>query len=140
MKFAEYGSVVGRYRRRVISQYFIGDVIHPSVGVIECIGWIFEKQFHIVSTKPIVWLGRRAIGNPFQGLLTSDFTVTTGIISSRSGLLNDTRYLQISAAVQPGNSGRRALWEVSDFLTILFSNTHWRELLRRQKEGRLPAE
>ena len=46
-----------------------------------------------------------AIGYPYHGLLTSDFTVTTGIVSSLSGLLNDTRVLQISAAVQPGNSG-----------------------------------
>ena len=46
-----------------------------------------------------------AIGFPFHGLLTSDFTVTSGIISSLSGLFNDTRYLQISAGVQPGNSG-----------------------------------
>jgi S1-C subfamily serine protease len=46
-----------------------------------------------------------AIGFPFHGLLTSDFTVTTGIVSSLSGILNDTRFLQISAAVQPGNSG-----------------------------------
>ncbi len=46
-----------------------------------------------------------AIGFPFHGLLTSDFTVTAGIISSLSGLLNDTRFLQISAGVQPGNSG-----------------------------------
>jgi hypothetical protein len=46
-----------------------------------------------------------AIGYPYHGLLTSDFTVTTGIVSSLSGLLNDTRYLQISAAVQPSNSG-----------------------------------
>jgi S1-C subfamily serine protease len=46
-----------------------------------------------------------AIGYPFHGLLTSDFTVTTGIVSSLSGIFNDTRYLQISAAVQPGNSG-----------------------------------
>jgi len=46
-----------------------------------------------------------AIGYPFNGLLTSDFTVTAGIVSSLSGLLNDTRFLQISAAVQPGNSG-----------------------------------
>jgi S1-C subfamily serine protease len=46
-----------------------------------------------------------AIGYPFHGLLSSDFTVTTGIVSSLSGLLNDTRYLQISAPVQPGNSG-----------------------------------
>jgi S1-C subfamily serine protease len=46
-----------------------------------------------------------AIGYPFHGLLTSDFTVTTGIVNSLSGILNDTRFLQISAAVQPGNSG-----------------------------------
>jgi S1-C subfamily serine protease len=38
-------------------------------------------------------------------LLTSDFTVTTGIVSSLSGLFNDTRFLQISAPIQPGNSG-----------------------------------
>ena len=46
-----------------------------------------------------------AIGFRYHGLLTSDFTVTTGIVSSLSGLMNDTRHLQISAAVQPGNSG-----------------------------------
>jgi len=46
-----------------------------------------------------------AIGFPYHGLLSSDFTVTTGIVSSLSGMLNDTRHLQISAAVQPGNSG-----------------------------------
>lgn len=46
-----------------------------------------------------------AIGFPFHGLLTSDFTVTTGIASSLSGMRNDTRFLQISAPVQPGNSG-----------------------------------
>jgi S1-C subfamily serine protease len=46
-----------------------------------------------------------AIGYPLHGLLTSDLTVTTGIISSLAGLYNDTRFLQISAPVQPGNSG-----------------------------------
>jgi len=38
-----------------------------------------------------------AIGFPYHG--------TTGIVSSLSGILNDTRFLQISAPVQPGNSG-----------------------------------
>jgi S1-C subfamily serine protease len=46
-----------------------------------------------------------AIGFPLHGLLTSDFTVTTGIVNSLSGFLNDSRYLQISAPIQPGNSG-----------------------------------
>jgi S1-C subfamily serine protease len=59
---------------------------------------IKEKALH--SGDSVV-----AIGFPYRGLLTSDFTVTTGIVSSLSGLRNDTRFLQISAAVQPGNSG-----------------------------------
>jgi S1-C subfamily serine protease len=46
-----------------------------------------------------------AIGFPFHGMLSSDFSVTTGRVNSPSGLLNDPRFLQISAAVQPGNSG-----------------------------------
>lgn len=46
-----------------------------------------------------------AIGYPLHGLLTSDLTVTTGIISFLAGVHNDTRFLQISAPVQPGNSG-----------------------------------
>lgn len=54
----------------------------------------------VQSGDPII-----VIGFPFHGLLTSDFTVTTGIISSLAGLFNDTRFLQISAPVQPGNSG-----------------------------------
>ena len=31
--------------------------------------------------------------------------MTTGIVNSLSGILNDTRFLQISAPIQPGNSG-----------------------------------
>ena len=46
-----------------------------------------------------------AIGFPFHGLLTSDLTVTSGIVNSLSGILNDSRFMQISAPVQPGNSG-----------------------------------
>jgi S1-C subfamily serine protease len=46
-----------------------------------------------------------AIGFPYHGMLSSDFTVTTGIVSSLSGMRNDSRFLQISAPVQPGNSG-----------------------------------
>ena len=33
-----------------------------------------------------------AIGFPLHGLLTSDFTVTTGIVNSLSGILNDSRF------------------------------------------------
>lgn len=59
---------------------------------------IRDRSFH--SGDSVV-----AIGFPYHGLLTSDFSVTTGIVSSLSGTQNDTRFLQISAPVQPGNSG-----------------------------------
>lgn len=46
-----------------------------------------------------------ALGFPLSGLLSADPIVTTGTISALSGLKNDRRMIQISAPVQPGNSG-----------------------------------
>jgi S1-C subfamily serine protease len=65
----------------------------------------FKDVANLRQNPILVGNGVVAIGYPYHGLLTSDFTVTTGIVSSLSGILNDTRHLQISAAVQPGNSG-----------------------------------
>jgi S1-C subfamily serine protease len=45
------------------------------------------------------------IGFPLRGLLSSPPTVTTGIVSSLAGLRDDRTEMQISAPVQPGNSG-----------------------------------
>jgi S1-C subfamily serine protease len=52
-----------------------------------------------------------AIGFPLRGLLSSDPIVTTGIISALSGLRNDRRTIQVTAPVQPGNSGGPLLGE-----------------------------
>jgi S1-C subfamily serine protease len=46
-----------------------------------------------------------AIGYPLFGTLSSEPIVTTGIVSALGGLQDDSRFLQISASVQPGNSG-----------------------------------
>jgi S1-C subfamily serine protease len=46
-----------------------------------------------------------AIGYPYYGMLSTDLTITNGIVSSLGGIGNDSRYLQISAPIQPGNSG-----------------------------------
>jgi S1-C subfamily serine protease len=45
------------------------------------------------------------IGYPLRGLLSSPPTVTTGIVSSLAGIRDDRTEMQISAPVQPGNSG-----------------------------------
>jgi S1-C subfamily serine protease len=66
-----------------------------------------------------------AIGYPFHGMLTSDFTVTTGIVSSLGGLRNDTRFLQISAAVQPGNSGGPLLDADGQVVGVVTGKLDW---------------
>jgi hypothetical protein len=46
-----------------------------------------------------------ASGYPLSGLLASTANVSTGIVNALAGLADDSRFLQISAPVQPGNSG-----------------------------------
>lgn len=71
-----------------------------------------------------------AIGFPLRGLLTSDLTVTTGIVSSLSGIRNDTRFLQISAAVQPGNSGGPLLDTSGDIVGTVAQKLDWLSVAR----------
>src|SRR5258706_2924025 len=44
-------------------------------------------------------------GFPLAGVLSSGGNVVTGNVTALAGLGDDSRYLQISAPVQPGNSG-----------------------------------
>ncbi|MEF2072157.1 serine protease [Consotaella aegiceratis] len=46
-----------------------------------------------------------ALGFPLRSILADSLNVTRGNVSSLMGLMNDSRYLQISAPIQPGNSG-----------------------------------
>lgn len=46
-----------------------------------------------------------AFGFPFSGLLATGGNFTSGNVSAVAGLRDDTKYLQITAAVQAGNSG-----------------------------------
>lgn len=46
-----------------------------------------------------------AIGYPLYGLLASGPQITYGNISALAGMYNDSRFIQITAPIQPGNSG-----------------------------------
>lgn len=45
------------------------------------------------------------IGYPLNDVMGSNYKVTDGIISAKSGIGDDVRYYQISVPLQPGNSG-----------------------------------
>jgi serine protease Do len=44
-------------------------------------------------------------GYPLRPILSEQLSMTTGIVSSLRGLGGDPGYIQISASLQPGNSG-----------------------------------
>jgi S1-C subfamily serine protease len=45
------------------------------------------------------------IGYPLNDVMGSNYKVTDGIISAKTGIADDVRYYQISVPLQPGNSG-----------------------------------
>ncbi|WP_416357409.1 trypsin-like peptidase domain-containing protein [Aureimonas phyllosphaerae] len=63
------------------------------------------KPLPIVAGKPRLGEDVLALGFPLRSILADSLNVTRGNVSSLMGLMNDANYLQISAPVQPGNSG-----------------------------------
>jgi S1-C subfamily serine protease len=60
-----------------------------------------------------------ALGFPLHGLLGSQLKVSTGIVSATVGLLDDISQLQISAPIQPGNSGGPLLDEYGNVAGVV---------------------
>ncbi|MBC2732824.1 MAG: trypsin-like serine protease [Desulfobacteraceae bacterium] len=56
-------------------------------------------NFHELGENVVV------AGYPYQGILSDSLNITEGIVSGLSGVGNDSRFLQITAPLQPGNSG-----------------------------------
>jgi len=71
--------------------------------------WAFTKPDAIASFRSAetVRAGEDVVvfGYPYSGLLTSSGNVVTGTVTALEGLRNDDRFFQVSAPVQPGNSG-----------------------------------
>ena len=65
--------------------------------------------------------GLIVVGYPLQGLLTSLPSVTTGAVTALAGIKDDVRYYQISAPVQPGNSGGPVLDHSGNVIGIVVS-------------------
>lgn len=60
-------------------------------------------------------------GFPLTGLLSPNGNFTLGNITALTGLGNDSRFFQISAPVQPGNSGGPLLDESGNVVGVITS-------------------
>jgi S1-C subfamily serine protease len=62
-----------------------------------------------------------AVGFPLHHLLSAGTTLTTGTVSALAGMDNDSRKLQVSAPIQPGNSGGPLLDQSGNVVGIVSS-------------------
>ncbi len=65
------------------------------------------QPLNVASWRPLIRQGEDIVvyGFPLPGVLAAGGNVAEGIVTALAGLGNDSRYMQISAPVQPGNSG-----------------------------------
>jgi S1-C subfamily serine protease len=77
-----------------------------------------------------------ALGFPYSGLLATSPQVTTGAVSALAGLHDDTRVLQITAPIQPGNSGGPLLDSSGNVVGIVSSRIS--DLAIAEATGSLP--
>lgn len=68
-----------------------------------------DKRYEDYATFKVgtAVLGEEVVtaGFPYKNLLSSSIKISTGIISSLAGVKNDMKVVQITAPIQPGNSG-----------------------------------
>jgi serine protease Do len=81
------------------------------------------KPKDVGSIRNGVKLGEQvvAFGYPLAGVLSVSGNFTLGNVTSLAGLSNDSRYLQISTPVQPGNSGGPLLDQYGNVVGIVSS-------------------
>ena len=75
-----------------------------------------------------------AFGYPLSQVLATSGNFTTGIVTALAGIGDDSRFYQISAPVQPGNSGGPLLDENGNLIGVVSSKLDF------QKRRRYPAE
>ena len=81
--------------------------------------------------------GVEAFGYPLAGILATSGNFSVGNITALSGLGDDSRYLQISVPVQPGNSGGPLLDQQGNLVGIVSAKLNALEIMAYTK-GDIP--
>jgi hypothetical protein len=86
-----------------------------------------------LRAQPPVRLGEQVVsfGFPLAGSLSKEGNLTTGNVSALAGLRDDATYLQITAPVQPGNSGGPLMDEGGNIIGVVTSKLDALKLAQR---------
>jgi S1-C subfamily serine protease len=86
----------------------------------------FRREMNIRRGEGVV-----TYGFPLAGMLSSGPTLTTGEVSALAGLADDQRQFQISAPVQPGNSGGPLLDLAGNVVGVIVSKLNAARVAQR---------
>jgi tetratricopeptide (TPR) repeat protein len=92
---SQTGALVARDERNDLAVVRLTESKNPPTSVA-----LFREGAPLRAGDAIV-----ALGYPLSGFLSTDASLSVGNVSALAGVADDSRYLQISAPVQPGNSG-----------------------------------
>jgi hypothetical protein len=86
-----------------------------------------------LRVQPPVRLGEDVVtfGFPLSGSLSKEGNLTTGNVSALAGLKDDPTYFQITAPVQPGNSGGPLMDEAGNVIAVVTSKLDALKLAQR---------
>jgi len=92
------------HKAKVVIQDIVNDL---AIIQIEQPNFVLQDRIPYTITTPQVSVGSNifVLGYPLRSTMGDEVKLTNGIISSRSGFQGDITNYQISAPVQPGNSG-----------------------------------
>jgi S1-C subfamily serine protease len=99
---------------------------------------VAERDIAVIRTSPPVRNGEdiAVYGFPLTSLLSSSGNVTRGNISALMGLGDDVNFYQLTAPIQPGNSGGPLLDQSANVIGVV--NSKLDELLLAKATGSLP--
>ena len=128
-------------KKKLPAKLVVSDAAN-DLAILQVEGWKAEKHTPALpppiasSTKAKVGDKVFAIGFPLPGALSTDAKYTSGDVSSMSGIGDDKRVIQISAPIQPGNSGGPLALTDGRIVGIVVATLNYRLTLK--ESGSLP--
>jgi S1-C subfamily serine protease len=97
----------------------IGSDKSTDLALLQAVGKTPKASASFRQSDALVGEPAIVFGFPLPGILSTSGNLTTGIVSASSGIRNDPHTIQISAPVQPGNSGGPLLDQYGNVIGVV---------------------
>lgn len=102
-----------------------------DLAIIRVPGMTSNQVATIRKEAPKIGEGAFVFGYPLMGTLSDDGNFTNGVVSATRGLGNSANEFQLTAAVQPGNSGGPVLDKSGNIIGVVVSKLDAVKMIKR---------